>query len=127
MPHQITSTLYPVYQLATQIPACNSTLQSSETSSSIVVTKNANTFLYDFVQMLTTNPSMRDSLMCALMQVYVTKLKGNHKNPELLAKSTFVDAAQATTGGTGGPVDVSSSSGRVLLHGGYSYWPPDDY
>ena len=28
--------------------------------------------------------------------------------------STFVDAAQATTGGTGGPVDVSSSSGRAV-------------
>lgn len=90
--------LYPVYKLATQIPACNSKVQSSETSSSIVVTKNADTFLYDFVQMFTTNPSMRDSLLVALMQVYVTKLKGKHKNPELPAKAmNFFIACESTS------------------------------
>jgi len=48
--------------------------------------------------MFTTNPSMRDSLLCALMQVYVTKLKGKHKNPELPAKAmNFFIACESTS------------------------------
>ena len=36
--------------------------------------------------------------MCALMQVYVTKLKGKHKNPELPAKAmNFFIACDATS------------------------------
>lgn len=51
-----------------------------------MLTKNADPFLYDFAEMFASNPSMRDSLIWALMQVLVTKLKGN-TNPELPAKA----------------------------------------
>lgn len=41
---------------------------------------------------------MRDSLLCALMQVYVTKLKGKYNNPELPVKAmNFFIACDATS------------------------------
>ena len=56
-------------------------------TTSIVVTKNADPFLHDFVKMFTSNPDMQKSLLWALMQVYVTKLKGKQKNPHLPEKA----------------------------------------
>ena len=57
-----------------------------ETLPSIIVAKNASAFLCDFIEIFTTNPSMRESLMHALMQVCVTKLKGKFNNLELRVK-----------------------------------------
>ena len=75
-----------MYKSLIAIPACNETVTSPETFSSITVTKGQDSFLYDFVEMYTTNKEMQDSLLSALMQVMVSKLNGR-QNPELPVKA----------------------------------------
>ena len=75
-----------MYKSLIAIPACNETVTSPETSGSITVTKGQDTFLYDFIEIYTTNKEMQDSLLSALMQVMVSKLNGR-SNPELPEKA----------------------------------------
>jgi hypothetical protein len=70
------------YNTVCKIPACTEECGSSlaPAAGTLTVVKNAELFLFSFVELYKENKDMRDSLIMGLLYVIVEKVKGS-RNP----------------------------------------------